>query len=153
MRGAMPRPYYYAVGMRVESGLEVLVRRQASFLRGRRLGLLAHQASITHRFEHAAELLNDLPGAKLVRLFAPEHGLWGTAQDHVPISTTHDPVTGLPVWSLYGDQRAPTPEMLAGLDGLVVDLQDVGARYYTFVWTMALAMQRCARAGVRVIVL
>ncbi|PYM05090.1 MAG: DUF1343 domain-containing protein [Candidatus Rokuibacteriota bacterium] len=139
--------------MRVESGLEVLVRRQASFLRGRRIGLLAHQASITHRFEHAAELLKDLPGATLVRLFAPEHGLWGTAQDHAPIATTHDPVTGLPVWSLYGEQRAPTPEMLAGLDGLVVDLQDVGARYYTFVWTLALAMQQCARAGVRVIVL
>jgi uncharacterized protein YbbC (DUF1343 family) len=139
--------------MRVESGLEVLLDRHASWLRGRRLGLLAHQASVTGDLVHAAPLLADLRGVTLVRLFAPEHGLWGAAQDHAPVAPTRDPVTGLEVCSLYGERRAPTPAMLAGLDGLVVDLQDVGARYYTFVWTLALAMQACARAGVRVIVL
>jgi uncharacterized protein YbbC (DUF1343 family) len=90
---------------------------------------------------------------RLARLFAPEHGLWGAAQDHAPVASTRDQVTGLEVWSLYGERRAPTPETLAGLDALVVDLQDIGARYYTFVWTLALAMRECARAGVRVIVL
>jgi uncharacterized protein YbbC (DUF1343 family) len=137
----------------VETGLDVLVRRRTSLLRGRRFGLVAHQASVDSRHEHAATLLADLPRARLIRLFAPEHGLWGAAQDHAPIAGTRDPVTGLPVVSLYGERRAPTLAMLRGLDALVVDLQDVGSRYYTFVWTMALAMPVCARAGVPVIVL
>ena len=140
-------------GMRVETGLEALLRRRGPLLRGRRVGLIAHQASVDSHHEHAATLLADLPRAHLVRLFAPEHGLWGAAQDHAPIAGTRDPVTGLPVVSLYGVRRMPTPTMLRGLDALVVDLQDVGARYYTFVWTMALAMQACARAGVHAIVL
>jgi uncharacterized protein YbbC (DUF1343 family) len=138
---------------RVESGLEVLVHHRPALIRGARVGLLAHQASIDRRLRHAAALIGDLRGVRLVKLFAPEHGLWGAAQDHATIRTTRDPVTGLPVLSLYGARRAPTPAMLGDLDALVVDLQDVGARYYTFVWTMALAMRACARAGVRVVVL
>jgi uncharacterized protein YbbC (DUF1343 family) len=154
----MPRPYYYAIPMgrpvpaRVEPGLNVLVDDRVSLLRGWRIGLLAHQASVTRDLAHAAELLAGLRHTRLVRLFAPEHGLWGAAQDHAAITTTRDPATGLPVVSLYGARRAPTPDMLAGLDALLVDLQDVGARYYTFAWTMALAMAACARAGVRVVV-
>jgi uncharacterized protein YbbC (DUF1343 family) len=92
-------------------------------------------------------------GTRLTRLFAPEHGLWGAAQDHAPIAAARDPVTRLPVVSLYGSRREPTAAMLAGLDALVVDLQDVGSRYYTFVWTTALAMRACAQAGVEVMVL
>jgi uncharacterized protein YbbC (DUF1343 family) len=138
---------------RVASGLDQLLARHARRLRGRRIGLLAHQASVDARLEHAATLLADLRGARLVRLFAPEHGLWGAAQDHAPIAGARDPVTGRPVLSLYGARRAPTPAMLRGLDTLVVDLQDVGSRYYTFAWTMALAMRACARAGVAVVVL
>jgi len=138
---------------RVESGLEVLVHRRAGLLRGRRVGLLAHQASVDGRLEHAAPLLADLRGARLVRLLAPEHGLWGAEQDHAPVHSTRDPVTSLRVWSLYGARRTPTRAMLRGLDTLVVDLQDVGARYYTFAWTLVLAMRACARAGVPVIVL
>jgi uncharacterized protein YbbC (DUF1343 family) len=84
---------------------------------------------------------------------APEHGLWGAPQDHAFIEAAVDPVTGLPVHSLYGRRRIPTPDMLRGIDALVVDLQDVGARYYTFNWTMALAMKTCAAAGIRLIVL
>src|SRR5712691_11786040 len=139
--------------MRVETGLEDLVRRRGLLLGGRRFGLVAHQASVNSHVEHAATLLADLLRARLVRLFAPEHGLWGAAQDHAPIAGTRDPVTGSPVVSLYGARRTPTAAMLRGLDALVIDLQDVGARYYTFQWTMALAMQACARAGVRVLVL
>jgi uncharacterized protein YbbC (DUF1343 family) len=92
-------------------------------------------------------------GAKLAALFAPEHGLWGAAQDLIHIAAEPDPLTGLRVVSLYGERREPTPAMLGGLDLLVIDLQDVGSRYYTFQWTMALALRACARAGVRVLVL
>src|SRR2546425_1039074 len=138
---------------RVASGLDVLVRRRAALLRGKRFALLAHQASVDGRLQHAVTLLADLPGARLARLFAPEHGLWGAAQDHARVGRSRDPVTGLPVESLYGPRRAPTPARLHDLDVLLVDLQDVGARYYTFVWTMALTMRACGRAGVPLIVL
>jgi uncharacterized protein YbbC (DUF1343 family) len=139
--------------MPVLTGLDVLVQRQTKLLRGRKIGLLAHQASVDRNLTHAAELLADLRGVRLVKLFAPEHGLWGAAQDHAHIRSTRDPVTDLPVVSLYGERREPTGAMLAGLDTLVIDLQDIGSRYYTFQWTTALAMRACARAGVRVIVL
>jgi uncharacterized protein YbbC (DUF1343 family) len=139
--------------LRVRSGLEVLLRSGRALLRGRRIALLAHQASVTARLEHAADLLRDAPGVRLVRLFAPEHGLWGAAQDHARVGSTREPMTGLPVLSLYGERRAPTAGMLRGLDAVVVDLQDVGARYYTFAWTMVLVMGVCAREGVPVIVL
>ncbi len=108
---------------------------------------------MTRRLEHAATLVADLRGARLVRLFAPEHGLWGAPQDHALVAHTRDGVTGLPVVSLYGARRQPTAAMLRGLDALVVDLQDVGARYYTYQWTTVLAMRACADAGVEVIVL
>jgi uncharacterized protein YbbC (DUF1343 family) len=137
----------------VLSGLDVLVHHRRGLLRGQRVGLLAHQASIDAHLEHAVSLLRDVRGARLVALFAPEHGLWGAAQDHAAIASARDPLTGLRVRSLYGARRAPAPSMLRGLDTLVVDLQDVGARYYTFQWTLALAMRACARAGVRVLVL
>ena len=137
----------------VESGLEVLVRRRQALLRGRRVGLLAHQASVDRRLAHAADLLGDLRGVKLAALLAPEHGLWGAPQDHARVAGTRDAATGLPVWSLYGERREPTVAMLRGLDVLVVDLQDVGSRYYTYNWTMALAMRVCASVGVRVVVL
>jgi uncharacterized protein YbbC (DUF1343 family) len=137
----------------VESGLEVLVRRRQALLRGQRVALLTHQASIDSRYDHAVTLLRDLRGVKVRTLLAPEHGLWGAPQDHIWIDGTRDPVTGLPVWSLYGARREPTAAMLKGIDTVVVDLQDVGSRYYTFVWTMALAMRACAQNGVRIVVL
>lgn len=138
---------------RVSTGLEVLVHQRPALLRGRRFGLVAHQASVDARLEHAATLLAKLPRARLIRLFAPEHGLWGAAQDHAAIGAAHDPVTRRQVVSLYGVRRQPAMSTLRDLDALVVDLQDVGARYYTFVWTMALAMRACGQAGVPVIVL
>jgi uncharacterized protein YbbC (DUF1343 family) len=137
----------------VESGLEVLVRRRRGLLRGRRVALLTHQASIDSRYEHAVTLVRDLRAVKVRTLLAPEHGLWGAPQDHIWIDGTRDPGTGLPVWSLYGARREPTDAMLRGIDTVVVDLQDVGSRYYTFIWTMALAMRACARNGVHVVVL
>ena len=125
----------------VSCGLDVLVGSQLKLLRGRRFGLLAHQASVNDRLEHAISLLRDVRGAKLTALFAPEHGLWGAPQDHATIANDRDPVSGLRVTSLYGERREPTAAMLAGLDVLVIDLQDIGSRYYTYVWTMVLAMK------------
>src|SRR5262249_60964531 len=90
-------------------GLDVLLRDRLASLRGRRLGLLAHQASVDRRLEHAATLLRDARGVRLTRLFAPEHGLWGAAQDHALIADARDPVTGLPAVSLYGSTLAPRP--------------------------------------------
>jgi uncharacterized protein YbbC (DUF1343 family) len=137
----------------VRSGLDVLVADRASLLRGRRVALVAHQASVDSRLRHAVPLVAGLRGVKLVTLWAPEHGLWGAPQDHAHIRFERDPLTRLPVHSLYGQRRWPTPAMLRGVDAVVVDLQDVGARYYTFVWTTALVMRAAAAAGVEVIVL
>ena len=137
----------------VRSGLDVLVGRLPALLGGRRVGLLCHQASVTRELTHAIDAVRALRGVKLTALFAPEHGLAGAAQDHAPIGSARDRATTLPVWSLYGRRLAPAPEMLRGIDALVVDLQDVGARYYTFAWTMALAMRASARAHLPVVVL
>src|SRR5262245_37785746 len=119
----------------VRSGLDVILGRLPGALRGRRIGLLSHQASVTRDLAHAIDALRGARGAKLVALFAPEHGIAGAAQDLVHIGPAHDRATALPVQSLYGRRLAPTPEMLRGIDALVVDLQDVGARYYTYAWT------------------
>jgi len=134
-------------------GLDVLVSRLPSLLRGRSVGLLCHQASVTRDLRHAASAIGALRGVTLRRLFAPEHGLTGAAQDHARVRAERDGLTGLPVVSLYGKRLDPEPRTLDGLGALVVDLQDVGARYYTFVWTMALAMRGAGRAGLPVIVL
>jgi len=137
----------------VRCGLDVLVSRLPKLLRGRRVGLLCHQASVTRELTHAVDAVGRIRGARLTALFAPEHGIAGAAQDHARVGSLRDRSSGLPVWSLYGRQLAPRPAMLAEIDTLVVDLQDVGSRYYTFVWTTALCMQACARARVPVVVL
>ena len=137
----------------VRSGLDLLAERSPRLLKGRRVGLLCHQASVTRDLRHALPVLARLPGVRLRALFAPEHGLAGAAQDHARVGSTRDRVTGLPIFSLYDRRLAPTRAMLSGIDTLVVDLQDVGSRYYTFVWTMVLSMRACAEAEVPVIVL
>jgi uncharacterized protein YbbC (DUF1343 family) len=137
----------------VLAGLDVLARRLPGLLRDRRVGLLSHQPSVTRDLRHAVDVLRALPRTRLAALFAPEHGISGAAQDQIGIGGERNRATGLPVWSLYGRRLAPSAAALRGLDALVVDLQDVGARYYTYVWTMALAMRECAGAGLPVVVL
>jgi uncharacterized protein YbbC (DUF1343 family) len=137
---------------RVSTGLESLLARPAS-VRGLRLGLVANPTSITRDFTHATLAIHGTRGLKLVALFGPEHGIWADAQDLVEVEDTRDPRTGLPVHSLYGRTRVPTQSMLAGIDALVFDVQDVGSRYYTFVYTMLHAMEACALHGRRLIVL
>ena len=139
---------------RVSTGLDVLKREAFSRLKGRRVGLLCHPASVDADLAHALDLFLAAEGVELVRLFGPQHGILGQTQDNmVEWSPFRDPETGLECCSLYGEHRKPTAGMLEGLDALVVDLQDVGARYYTFNWTMLLCMEACAEAGVDVVVL
>ncbi len=141
--------------MRVASGLERLLADHR-VLRGRRVGLIANPTAVDAELRHAADLLATLPGVRLTVLFGPEHGVRGEAQDMISVGTTVDARTGLPTHSLYGHDAAslaPTAAMLDDVDVLVFDVQDVGSRYYTFVWTMVLAMRAAARAGKAFVVL
>ncbi len=121
--------------------------------RGLRLGLIANPTAVTAALDHAASLMSASKTLRLVALYGPEHGLWADAQDLVEVGDTRDPRTGLPVYSLYGSTRVPTAEMLDGVDALVFDVQDVGARYYTFIYTMLHALEACTRYRKRLIVL
>lgn len=139
----------------VKVGLERLLE-DPSPIRGARIGLVVNQSSVTSDLRHSAGMLHEGRGWKLTTLFGPEHGIWGEVQDMGHVDHSTDPLTGLPVYSLYGstkEQLAPKREQLSELDVLVIDLQDVGSRYYTFIYTMALCMREAAKVGVRVIVL
>ncbi len=133
----------------VQTGLERLPDL-GDLLRGLRVGLIANPASVTASFRHAQDVVAGLPGVTLAALFAPEHGWGAVEQDLVEIPDTAEQI---PVHSLYGPVRRPTAAMLEELDALVFDIQDIGARYYTYVWTLALAMEACAEAGRRMVVL
>ena len=143
----------------MRTGLDRLATHSAfatlgASLRGARVGLLAHPASVDRRLVHARSVLDAL-GVRVALLLGPEHGYGGEAQDLIGVADARE-ASGTPIRSLYGasfDDLSPRPADLALIDVLLVDLQDVGSRYYTFVWTAVLAMQACARAGVRVIVL
>jgi uncharacterized protein YbbC (DUF1343 family) len=141
---------------RVETGLEVFLKERARELEGRRVGLVAHAASVDAGLTSAVRLFAACPHLRLTALFGPEHGLLTGAQDMVAVGNERDQASGLKVHTLYGDTEAslrPTPEMLDEIDVLVADLQDVGARYYTFAATVALALEAGAAAGRRMIVL
>jgi uncharacterized protein YbbC (DUF1343 family) len=138
----------------VKTGLEVLCTERLDLLRGRRVGVLCHPASVTSDLVHAVDRLLQV-GVRVTRLFGPEHGVRGEAQDMIGVDPEKDLRTGIPVSSLYGgsfDSLTPAAADLADVDVLVIDLQDVGSRYYTYVWTMALAMEAAARARVTVVV-
>lgn len=140
--------------MKTEVGLEVLLSEQIELLRGRRVGLVAHQPSVSSSLEHAVTLFHRHPEVQLTTVFGPQHGIWGETQDNmIEWESYRDPRTGLPFYSLYGKTRKPSPEMLENIDVAVIDLQDVGARYYTYIYTMALTMEACAALGKEVIVL
>lgn len=139
---------------RVRTGLENLLASPRRFLgRGEKFGLIASPTSVTPAFEHAALALGRCGRGRLLALFGPEHGIYADAQDLVEVADRVDARTGLPVHSLYGPTRVPTPRMLQDLDTLIFDIQDVGARYYTFIYTMLHAMEACARDAKRFIVL
>lgn len=147
--------------MRVRTGLDQLIRQGASILRGKNIGVICNQASVGAGFEHIVDLLAAQPLVRVGAIFGPEHGVRGAAQDMIAVGEgseggVQDARTGARVYSLYGDDvssLSPTERMLDGLDALVVDLQDVGSRYYTYYATMVMAMQVAAQAGVSVVVL
>jgi uncharacterized protein YbbC (DUF1343 family) len=142
--------------MRVRTGLEVWEAEQFRALRGLRVGAIVNPTSVDGRFRHLADLLRAAPGVTLAALFGPEHGVRGEVQYMEAVGEAKDPRTGVPVYSLYGntvESLRPRREWLDGLEVMVFDIQDVGARYYTYVYTMALAMEACAKAGVRFVVL
>jgi uncharacterized protein YbbC (DUF1343 family) len=117
------------------------------------LGLIANPTAVTSGLVHAAQALHRARGVRLSALFGPEHGIWADAQDLIEVEDSRDPLTRLPVFSLYGKTRVPTAAMLGGLDALVFDVQDVGSRYYTFIYTMLHALEACAAHGRALIVL
>lgn len=138
----------------VASGLEVFLGEPPAWVRGASLGLLCHAASVAGDFRHARELIAWRFPGQLKVLFSPQHGLRGEKQDNmVPSADFLDPLTRLPVVSLYGPRLAPPPESLAGVEVMLVDLVDVGTRVYTFATTLARAMAVAATTGTRVVVL
>jgi uncharacterized protein YbbC (DUF1343 family) len=140
--------------MRVRAGLDLAERDWPRALKGARTGLLVHPASVNRNLEHAFHLFSKSGRLKLKALFGPQHGIYGQTQDNmIEWKGFREGGTGLPVSSLYGEQRKPAPEMLEGIDVLAIDLQDVGARYYTFIWTMELCMEACAEGGKAILVL
>ena len=137
----------------VKLGLEKLLEAEHALVRGARVGLICNQASVDHAYHHAADLVHGHPDIQLRALFGPQHGIRGDVQDNM-IETSHslDRKTGLPVHSLYSETREPTDEMLQDIDVLLFDMQDVGCRIYTFVYTLANCMRAARRLGKRVVV-
>jgi uncharacterized protein YbbC (DUF1343 family) len=134
-------------------GIDILLNEQIALVSGRRVGLVASPSSVDAALISSIERLRQHPQVRLAALFGPEHGVRGSAQAGDHVATDADPLTGAPVYSLYGDSRKPTPEMLAGLDALLFDLQDVGARFYTYLSTLVYILQAGAETNLPVIVL
>ncbi|MFP4597802.1 MAG: exo-beta-N-acetylmuramidase NamZ domain-containing protein [Persicimonas sp.] len=142
---------------RVQTGLDRLLDapKRLEALRGARVGLLANPTSVTYELDHAIDALA-ARGVKLERLFGPEHGVRAEAQDMESVHESVDPISGIPTVSLYGstyDSLRPKAEHLDGLDIVLADIQDIGARYYTYAYTVGLMMKACGEAGVEVWVL
>ncbi|MCE1154771.1 MAG: DUF1343 domain-containing protein [Bacteroidales bacterium] len=142
---AYPRP--------VRTGIEVLRADNFRLLEGKRIGLITNPTGIDSRFNSTIDLLHQAPNVQLVALFGPEHGVRGDVYAGDKIDNRSDTRTLLPVYSLYGATRKPTPEMLRGIDALVYDIQDNGCRSFTYISTMGLAMEAAAEAGIEFIVL
>ncbi len=140
--------------MRVRPGIEVLLEERKSLVTGARLGVVVHPASVLSNLRHTADALVTQSDLHVTALFGPQHGARGEKQDNMIESQFYlDPGTGLPVHSLYSKTRRPTEEMLEDIDILVFDLQDVGTRVYTFIYTMAFCLEACAGHGKRMVVL
>lgn len=143
-------------GASVRTGLDCLIAQRFAPLRGLTVGLVTHPAAVDGQLRHIREILADAPGVRLAALFGPEHGLMGEEQDLIGVGGGTEADSGLRIHSLYGDSfdsLSPREEQLRGLDALVIDLQDVGSRYYTFQATMLFCLEAAARQRLRVVVL
>jgi len=137
----------------VKLGNEVLAEQGFQALAGKRVGLITNPSGVNRDLVSTIDVLRAAPNVQLVALFGPEHGIYGDVPAGDKVASRTDERTGLPVRSLYGDTRKPTPEMLQGLDALVYDLQDTGCRSYTYISTLGVAMEACGEAGIEFIVL
>ncbi|MBL4818804.1 MAG: DUF1343 domain-containing protein [Deltaproteobacteria bacterium] len=138
----------------VLTGLDVLVEEKFKRLKGLKVGLLAHPASVDSKLKHILHLCLE-HGVQVKHLFGPEHGFWGNAQDMEGVESSIDAKTGLPITSLYGSTReslSVDPKALKDVDVLLCDLQDIGSRYYTFAYTIAFAIRACAKAKIKCLV-
>jgi uncharacterized protein YbbC (DUF1343 family) len=138
---------------RVQLGIDVLLADGCQPLRGKRVGLITNPTGVTRDLRSTIDVLHAAAGVQLVALFGPEHGVRGDEYAGDTVGDTHDPATGLPMYSLYGKTRKATPEMLKDLDVLVYDIQDIGSRSYTYISTLALAMEAAAENDIAVVVL
>ncbi len=139
----------------VFSGLDVLLKNPKDFLNGNRIALVVNHTSLAKNGTHSLQLFHQHPEYNLIKLFSPEHGLYGVDQDMKEVEDSKDPLTGVPVYSLYGkDENSlkPDPNLFKDIDTLIFDIQDIGSRYYTFIYTMAYCMEACREAGVPIII-
>jgi len=136
----------------VLSGLDVLVTEEIDSLKGMGVGIMTNHAAVTRDLDHITDALH-AAGVNIVALFGPEHGVRGDAAEGAAVGDSIDARLGAPVFSLYGQTQAPTEEMLKGIDVMLIDIQDVGARFYTFPYTMARVMEACGKHGVKVWIL
>lgn len=137
----------------VKTGIEVLRDRGFEGLKGKRVGLVTNPSGVDRYMNSTVDILYNAPGVELVALYGPEHGVRGDVYAGGHVTDTKDEATGLPVYSIYGSTRKPTPEMLEGIDVMVYDIQDVGVRSYTFISTLGLVMEACAEKDIEVMVL
>ena len=137
----------------VTTGIEVLRDRGFDILIGKRVGLVTNPSGVDRHLNSTVDILYNAPGVRLVALYGPEHGVRGDVYAGGKVADAKDEATGLPVYSLYGSTRKPTPEMLEGIDVMVYDIQDVGVRSYTFISTLGLVMEACAAKDIEVVVL
>ena len=138
---------------RVKTGLEVLVDRDFDVLQGKRVGLITNATGVDHSLVSIVDIFHQAEQVNLVALFGPEHGVRGDYDAGAYVESYIDEQTGIPVYSLYGPTRKPTPEMLEGIEVLVYDIQDIGARSYTYISTMGITMEAAAEQGIEYVVL
>lgn len=137
----------------VKPGIDVLIEKQLSLIKGKNIGLITNPTGMTSQFKSTIDALNEISGVKLVALFGPEHGVRADIPGGERISSYQDKKTGITVFSLYGETRKPTSEMLQNVDVLLYDIQDIGSRAYTYIYTMAYAMEAARDANIPFIVL
>lgn len=138
---------------KVLPGIDVLRDNGFAAFREKRVGLLSNPSGVDSQLRSTQQIFQHAPEVDLVALFAPEHGVAASAQDGEPVREARDPGSGLPIHSLYGDHFRPTPEMLAGVDVVVCDIQDIGVRFYTFAWTVSQVLEAAGEQGVEVMIL
>lgn len=135
----------------VTTGLESILESFPSKLKGKRVGILCHAPSITKEFSHITDIFASRKDCRLSAIFGPQHGIHGQTQDNmIEWQSQRHPLLNIPLYSLYGDHRKPSSEMLDEIDTLVIDLQDIGARLYTYVWTVKLCIEACSERGIPV---